>query len=134
MSIFTSIEQDFEAIWDGIKGAFNADVEPVLKSFFQQFASDDGKLILTDGIAAAAGLASGASFASIGAAMFTDLLAKSETIAAQDAGKVLLTVQSALQIGKVAAGTLTASDHAIVATAAPAPAPAPEPAPAPIAA
>ncbi len=94
MSIFSSVEQDFESIWESIKGVFSTDVEPVLKSFFQQFASDDGKLILTDGIAAAAGLASGASFGSIGATMFTDLLAKSETIAAQDAGKTLLTVQS----------------------------------------
>jgi hypothetical protein len=121
MSIFSSIEQDFETIWDGIKGAFSADVEPVLKGFFQQFASDDGKLILTDGIAAAGALATGASFATVGATLFTDLLAKSQTLAAQDAGKVLLSVQSALQIGKVANGTLTVSDQAVVATA-PAPA------------
>lgn len=111
MSIFSNPEKEFAKIWDEIKSIFHADVQPFLEQFLKQFASADGKLILTDGIAAATALASGTSFGAVAATLVTDLLAKSQTLAAQDALQTLQQIQSALQIGKVVGNVVTPSDQ-----------------------
>jgi hypothetical protein len=116
MSIFKTIGDTFDALWEKVKHIFHDDVEPAVKTFFSDFASAEGKLILTEGIEAAKQLAEGKPFGEVALELVTDLIAKSPAIAAQDAAKTLQQVQGALQIGKAANGIQSASDKELVAT------------------
>jgi hypothetical protein len=120
MSIFTTVRDDaeapFEKAWAVIAPVIHDDVAPALKAFLSLFASQTGKLILTDGIAAAGGLATGVPFAAVATALVADLLAKEPAIASQDAVLTLQQIQSAIAIGKVANNILTPADKAAVAS------------------
>jgi hypothetical protein len=112
MSIFTNPSKVFANVWEKISHIFHDDVEPVLLPFFEQFASDEGRLILEKGVAAADRLASGEAFGIVAASTVKDLVAQSVALAEKDVKELLLAVQSAMQIGKVAGGTLSATDQA----------------------
>ena len=112
MSIFTDT---FAKIWTDISGFFKEDVQPELKSFLTQFATDEGHLILTAAIAAAPALLTG-NFGVVAAQVVATVVSQSETLAAQDATKTLQQVQSALQVAKVAQNIQTPADVQIVAT------------------
>lgn len=114
MSIFNTIGETFNVWWDKIKHIFHDDVEPAVKTFFSDFATEEGKLILVEGIEAAKQLAEGRAFGVVALELVTDLISKSPAIAAQDAAKTLQQVQGALQIGKAANGIQTTSDKQIV--------------------
>lgn len=115
MSIFTDAKADIESVWAKIEGVFDADVAPYLKQFLEQFASQDGKLILTAGIEAAGQLATGTPFGAVATALVTSLLSQSETIAKADASTTLAQIQSAIQIGKVVNAVQSPSDVTAVA-------------------
>ena len=113
MSIFTSLETDFDNFWDNhVKPFLTADVEPVLKSFVQQFDSVFGQQALTAALGAVASLAlPGASFGAIATGLattlFSDAKSDASTTAELDATQILQTVQSALQVAKAATNTVT---------------------------
>lgn len=115
MSIFN--DGTFPAIWVKIKHVFHDDVEPVLETFFKQFAGDEGKLILSTALAYAPQLLTG-NFGVISALVIKELLEKSTVIASQDVEHTLQQVQSALQIAKVSQGIATPKDQDIIANVA----------------
>lgn len=114
MSIFTDF---FANAWEKIKHIFHDDVEPVLETFFKQFASDEGKLILSTAIAYAPQLLTG-NFGAVSALVIKELVEKSTAIASQDTSQTLQQVQSALQIAKVSQGIATPKDQDIIANVA----------------
>lgn len=113
MSIFTNL---FANVWTSIKHFIKDDVEPPVKTFLEQFASDEGHLILTTAVAAAPALITG-NFGVVVGQVMTTVIGQSANIAAQDITKTLQQVQSALQIAKVAANINTPGDQAIIAAA-----------------
>lgn len=115
MSIFKNLETDFQSFWDNtVKPFLSSDVEPVLKTFVQQFDSTFGEQALTAALAAVGTLATGGSFGAIATGLATTLVADAKTDAASDATldvtTVLQTVQSALQVAKAANNVVTPAD------------------------
>lgn len=120
MSIFTNLEADFESFWaNHVKPFLVADVEPTLKAFMQQFESEFGKQAITAALSATASLAGGAAFGTVATGLATTLYADAKADAAENATlditQILQTVQSALQVAKVANGIVTPSDQAAAA-------------------
>lgn len=116
MSIFSNPHKVFDNLWDEISHIFNDDAKPFVKMFFQQFASDEGRMILAKSIAAAPRL-NGEPFNTVATSVLADVTAASAVIAAQDATKTLLAIQSALQIAKVSDNIVTPSDQAALTKA-----------------
>lgn len=121
MSIFTRLETDFENFWaNHVKPFVSADVEPVLKTFIQQFDSVFGQQALTAALAAVGSLATGAAFGPVAVGLATTLYADAKADATNtaelDATQILQTVQSALQVAKAANGVVTASDTTAATT------------------
>jgi hypothetical protein len=151
MSIFTSLESDFEGWWTNhVKPFLTNDVEPTLKAFMQQFESVFGQQALTAALGAVATLSGGAAFGTVATGLATTLYADAKADASNtaevDATQILQTVQSALQVAKAANSVVTPSDQTAAAAisgnpiyesrpgdATPTTAPAPEPEPAPAA-
>ncbi len=135
MSIFTNIEGDFESYWEVHGKPFlDEEVEPELKKFISGFTTTFGKQALTAALGAVASLAvPGASFGGIATGLATTLLgdatADAKTGAIMDATQLLQTVQSALQVAKVANNITTPADamaaSKLAITGEPAPSPAP---------
>jgi hypothetical protein len=122
MTIFTNLETDFEGFWvNKVKPFLSADVEPVLKTFIQQFDSTFGQQALTAALAAIPALATG-NFGLIATGLATTLFNDAKTDAATDATldatQVLQTIQSALQVAKAANNVVTPADTANAATVA----------------
>lgn len=131
MSIFTSIEGDFERFWTNhVKPFVKDDVEPALKAFVTQFDTVFGQQALTAALGAVASLAlPGASFSAVATGLATTLYADAKSDAEQtaevNATQILQTVQAALQVAKTSANVVTPTDATIAATiAAPSPPPA----------
>lgn len=122
MSIFTNLETDFEGFWaNKVKPFLSADVEPVLKTFIQQFDSAFGQQALTAALGAVATLSTGnVAFGSVATGLattlFNDAKADAATDASLDATQVLQTVQSALQVAKAANNVVTPADTTAIAT------------------
>jgi hypothetical protein len=121
MSIFTSIEGDFERFWaNHVQPFVSSDVEPALKSFISQFDSVFGQQALTAALGAVATLATGANFGTTAVGLATTLYKDAEsdatTTAESQATQILQTVQSALQVAKAANNVITPADTTAVAT------------------
>jgi hypothetical protein len=120
-TIETSIEGDFERLWDNhIKPIFSADIEPALKSFVGLFQSQFGQQALTAALTDVAKVATGTSFASVAVDLATTLYSDAKSDATADATltatQVLQTVQSALQVAKATNGITTTADQTAAAT------------------
>lgn len=121
MSIFKNLESDFETFWNNhVKPVVQDDIEPVLKSFIQQFDSVFGQQALTSALSAVAALETGSAFGAVATGLATTLFADAKADAANtaelDATTVLQTVQSALQVAKAANGITTPADQTAVAS------------------
>ena len=121
MSIFTNLENDFEAFWTNhIRPFLHDDVEPLIKTFVQQFDSQFGQQAITAALGAVGSLATGSPFGVVAAGLATTLFEDAKKDAKEnatlDAKQILQTIQSALQVAKVANGITTASDQVTVAT------------------
>ena len=129
MSIFTNLETDFDNFWNTkVKPFISADVEPILKTFIQQFDSVFGQQALTAALGAVATLSTGnVAFGTVATGLattlFNDAKADAATDATLDATQVLQTVQSALQVAKAANSVVTPTDAATAAAIATPPAP-----------
>lgn len=126
MSIFTNLETDFETFWaNHVKPFLVADIEPTLKTFISQFESTFGQQAITAALGATAALTGGAAFgtvaAGLAATLAADATADAKTGAILDANTLLQTVQSALQVAKIANGVITPADQ-VAAAALPVPA------------
>lgn len=127
MSIFTNLEQDFETFWaNHVKPFLTSEVEPVLKSFVQQFDTIFGQQAITAALSAVASLGEGAGFGAVATDLATTLYNDAKTDAAKtaelDATQILLTVQSALQVAKSASNIITPADQTAAASISAAPA------------
>ena len=124
MSIFTTIEgdveTDFEAFWANVQGFFSADVAPAVKSFLQVFSTTFGQQALTAALATVGSLATGTTFTTAATGLATTLLGDAKTDAASEAElsatQMLQTIQSALQVAKVANNVVTPSDQQTAAS------------------
>lgn len=121
MTIIESVEGDFSRLWDNhIKPFFTADVEPTLKLFIGQFQTQFGQQAITAALGSTAALAAGQPFGVIAtglaATLAADATADAETNATLDANTILQTVQSALQVAKVANGVQTPADQTAAAS------------------
>ena len=143
MSIFTNFSKvagnveaavvaDFDSWWDGhVKPVLTTDIEPVLKKFLKQFGSQFGAQAVTAALGGVAALSTGTPFAVVTTSLATTLLNDATTDAGADATldatQVLQTIQSALQVAKIANDVVTPSDQktvdAIASAGQPAPAP-----------
>jgi hypothetical protein len=113
MSIFKTTEGDFSAWWDNtVKPFISDDIEPALKTFLSQFDSQLGKQSLGIALEEVAALATGSPFSTVVLAVAGKLVDDAKTDAQADAGAALATIQSALQITKVATSTVATSDLA----------------------
>lgn len=121
MSIFTWVETEFkdadnsfDAWWNSnAKPFLKDDVEPALKAFIKQFATPLGQQALSIALGLAASLATpGAAFGAIAAQAVPTLIKDAEGDLAVAAQTGLQTMQSALQVAKVATGTITPNDVA----------------------
>ena len=124
MSIFANvaagIESSFDSLWARISNVFTVDVEPILKQFLKQFASADGAMILAEAMTGATALATGTAFNVVAGDVMKAVIAKSETLALQDASVTLQQVQSALQVAKVVGNITSPADtHALAVITAP---------------
>lgn len=120
MSIFTNLEADFDNFWNNnVKPFITNDVEPVLKTFIQQFDSQFGQQAITAALGAVGTLATGANFGTVAAGLATTLYTDAKTDATSDATltatQVLQTIQSALQVAKASTNTVTPADQAAAA-------------------
>lgn len=120
MSIFTNLETDFEGFWaNHVKPFLTADVEPVLKTFMQQFESAFGQQAITAALGAVGSLTTGAAFGTVAAGLATTLYADAKADASSNASlditTILQTIQSALQVAKASTGTVTPADTATAA-------------------
>lgn len=115
MSIFSQIGDIFEDLWENLSKFFHTDVEPAFKLFFQQFASDEGKLIFEKAVKYAPQLITG-KFSEVVPLIIKELISESTVIAAQNYEKTVQQVQSALQVAKVASNIATPADQKIAAT------------------
>ena len=127
MSIFTNLEADFENFWaTKIKPFLSKDVEPVLKTFIQQFDSKFGAQALAAALGAVATIETGGGFGVVATGLATTLFADAKADAASGAeltaAQVLQTVQSALQVAKAASGVTTTADQTAATAIAAAPA------------
>jgi hypothetical protein len=116
MSIFANLETDFENFWTNhMKPFLNDGVEPILKTFMQQFDSQFGQQAITDALAAVASLSTGAAFGptaiALAATMFGQAKADAATNATLDAAQILQTIQSALQVAKAGNNITTPADQ-----------------------
>ena len=130
MSIFTNLESDFESWWTNhVKPVLTNDVEPVLKSFIQQFDSQFGQQAINprhsgscrcwptrqQAWASPPPRQQLATFT-----LYTQAKADAASDATLDATQILQTVQSALQVAKAANNVVTPADQtAAAAIAAP---------------
>lgn len=120
MSIFINLESDFETFWaNHVKPFLTNDVEPVLKTFVQQFDSVFGAQALTAALGAVASLSTGAAFGAtavgLATTLYTDAKSDASSTAELDATQILQTVQSALQVAKAANNVVTPADQTAVA-------------------
>lgn len=121
MSIFTIIEADFEAFWnEHLKPFLLEDAEPVLKIFVKQFSSVFGQQALAAAMGAVGDLVEGKGFGTVASDLATSLFNSAKQDAANevnaiDINQILQTIQSALQVAKVANGIVAPGDTAIVA-------------------
>lgn len=132
MSIFTNLETDFDDFWNNtVKPFLHKDVEPVLKSFVQQFDSKFGQQAIAAALGAVESLAMpGAAFGSIATGLattlFNDAKTDAETTAELNATQILQIVQSALQVAKMTNNIITPADAAAATSIETAPTPVPE--------
>ena len=120
MSIFTSIEGDFDRFWaNHMKPFLHDDVEPILKAFIRQFDSQFGKQAITAALEAVPEVAT-VGFAptavSLATTLYKDAVADAQTDAALTATQVLQTIQSALQVAKAVNGIVTPADQTAAAS------------------
>ncbi len=130
MSIFTNLETDFDNFWNNhVKPFLTQDVEPILKTFVQQFDSQFGQQAITAALGAVGTLATGAGFGTVATGLATTLIGDAKADAKSDvtldATQVLQTIQSALQVAKVANGVVTPADQTAAAAITQAPVAAP---------
>lgn len=121
MSIFTNLEADFEAFWAAhVKPFLTDEVEPILKTFVQQFDSKFGAQAITAALGAVAALADGEAFGTIAtglaATLFADAKNDASNTAELDATQLLQVVQSALQVAKAATNVVTPADQTAAAS------------------
>lgn len=120
MSIFKNLESDFETFWnDKVKPFLHDDVEPVLKSFVQQFDSVFGKQALTASLEAVAEIpvvGFGPTAINLATTLYNDAKKDAAQTAELDATQVLLTVQSALQVAKASGAIATPADQTAAAS------------------
>ena len=114
MDFFKNVETDAETAIGGLENTFEADVWPFVKSFLTTLASQEGQVALKAAIAAAPLLVSGG-FAAAAASVGAAVVASAGANAAADAAVTLGQVQAALQVVKVANGTVTTGDAPTVA-------------------
>ena len=113
MSIFTNLEADFENFWaTKIKPFLSKDVEPVLKTFIQQFDSKFGAQALAAALGAVATIETGGGFGVVATGLATTLFADAKADAAS----------GALQVAKAASGVTTTADQTAATAIAAAPA------------
>ncbi|MCU1324995.1 MAG: hypothetical protein JWN34_365 [Bryobacterales bacterium] len=120
MSIFADAEAEFAAIWDSIKHVFHDDVKPAIETFLKQFSTEFGLQAVTAALAAVATLETGTPFGGVAVGLANTLIADAKADAAStallDANQILQTVQSALQVAKVANSVQTPADKTAAAT------------------
>ena len=105
---------DLETALVGLENSFEADVWPFVKSFLITLASQEGQVALKAAVAAAPLLLTGG-FAAAAISVGEAVVSTAGVNAAADAAITLGQVQAALQVVKVANGTVTAGDAATVA-------------------
>ncbi len=121
MSVFKEIVDGFEDFWDKhIKPFLASEIEPLLKTFMQQFDTVFGQHALQAAFAAIGRLEQGESFGKVAADLTAKLLedAKNDVhqIVLMDTGQALQVVQSAMQIAKSAGNIATPADQNITAS------------------
>lgn len=111
---FVDTEQEVVTGIQGLESTFEADVWPYVKTFLETLSTQVGQAALKAAVASVPTLVSGG-FGAAAAAIGAAVVSTAAVDAPADAKVTLQQVQAALQVVKVANGTVTAGDAPTVA-------------------